>query len=177
MTVDLPGCRYMELLAGDCHTGEEALAILGVEHDTETGDAGIFCSVLTEEGCRSTEEYVKRERDSNPLKLKTKLTISKEEDFFGPGVYDLLKTIDEIGSIQAAAAAMGMSYTKCWKILKGAQEQMGFPFVEKFNGGKNGGYTILTEEGRQFMERYHALNEDVSRICRNFFDVYFREYQ
>ena len=49
--------------------------------------------------------------NATTLHFRNKLVISREEDFFGPGVYDLLKYIDETGSIQAAAAKMNMSYS------------------------------------------------------------------
>ena len=109
--------------------------------------------------------------------LKTKLVLSKTEDFFGPGLFHLLQFIDETGSIQAAAKHMGMSYSKCWKLLNRAEEQMGFPFLNRYNGGRHGGNSTITEEGREFMNRYHAMLEDIKRISQNFFDIYFQDYQ
>ncbi|MDY3826228.1 MAG: LysR family transcriptional regulator, partial [Lachnospiraceae bacterium] len=94
-----------------------------------------------------------------------------------PGVYDLLKYIDETGSIQAAAAKMNMSYSKGWKIINRAEKELGFRFLNRCNGGKNGGSSTITPEGRVFMERYHAMVEDMRRMTQNFFDVYFGEFQ
>ena len=111
------------------------------------------------------------------MSLKTKLVLSKTEDFFGPGLFHLLQFIDETGSIQAAAKHMGMSYSKCWKLLNRAEEQMGFPFLNRYNGGRHGGNSTITEEGREFMNRYHAMLEDIKRISQNFFDIYFQDYQ
>ena len=89
----------------------------------------------------------------------------------------MLQFIDETGSIQAAAKQMGMSYSKCWKLLNRAEEQMGFPFLNRNNGGRHGGNSTITEEGREFMNRYQAMLEDISRLSQNFFDVYFQDYQ
>ena len=72
---------------------------------------------------------------------------------------------------------MGMSYSKCWKLLNRAEEQMGFPFLNRYNGGRHGGNSTITEEGREFMNRYHAMLEDIKRISQNFFDIYFQDYQ
>ena len=36
---------------------------------------------------------------------------------FGPGKAELLEKIDELGSLQGAAAAMEMSYMKAWKFV------------------------------------------------------------
>ena len=55
--------------------------------------------------------------------------------------------------------------------------QMGFPFLNRYNGGRHGGNSTITEEGREFMNRYHAMLEDMKRISQNFFDIYFQDYQ
>ena len=104
---------------------------------------------------------MRERRDANALRCRTRLVLSKEEDFFGPGVYELLKAIGETGSIQAAAARMHMSYTKAWKMINQAEKEMGFLFLNRLSGGKNGGSSEITEEGRRFMERYHAMGFSV----------------
>ena len=140
-------------------------------------DAGILYSLADENGLEHVQNYVRELRDANTLQLKLKVMLTKEEDFFGPGVYWLLRNIEETGSIQAAAVKMQMSYTKCWKMINKVEAQMGFKFVDRVNGGKHGGKSTLTEEARVFLERYRALTEDLKRISRNFFDVYFRDFQ
>ncbi len=107
------------------------------------------------------------------LHFKTKLVISKEEDFFGPGIYHLLQYIDETGSIQAAAAKMNLSYSKAWKMINKVEKQLGFRFLNRCNGGKNGGSSTITPEGRLFLERYQAMLADMQRITRGIFEMYF----
>lgn len=143
----------------------------------EVEDAGIVYSLTVPGGVERVREYTKERREANALQLKLKVMLTKEEDFFGPGVYWLLRNIDETGSIQAAAGKMQMSYSKCWKMINKAEAQMGFKFVDRVNGGKHGGRSTLTEEARVFLDRYRALTEDIRRMSRNFFDVYFREFQ
>ena len=63
--------------------------------------------------------------------------------------------------IQAAAAKMNMSYSKGWKMINKVEKELGFRFLNRCNGGKNGGSSTITPEGRLFMERYHAMLEDV----------------
>lgn len=140
-------------------------------------DAGVALSLLDRDGIHQAEKYAKEQRRANELSCKTKLILTKQADFFGPGIYQLLKHIDETGSINAAAKKMKMSYTKCWKMVNRAEEEMGFAFLDRCNGGKNGGSSTVTEEGRLFMERYHAMVEDMKRISQNFFDIYFRDFQ
>ena len=142
-----------------------------------TDNPGVTYSLLEENGIDRISQYLKDRWNANTLHFRNKLVISREEDFFGPGVYDLLKYIDETGSIQAAAAKMNMSYSKGWKIINRAEKELGFRFLNRCNGGKNGGSSTITPEGRVFMERYHAMVEDMRRMTQNFFDVYFGEFQ
>lgn len=143
----------------------------------EVEDAGILLSMIKENGICKVEEYVRAQRSANELRCVTKVVLIKEEDFFGPGVYELLMEIDKTGSIQAAAEQMKMSYTKGWKMINKAEKEMGFLFLNRCNGGKNGGSSTLTEEGRMFLERYRVMAEDIERVSRRFFDVYFQEFQ
>lgn len=140
-------------------------------------DEGILLSLLEQDGIPRIQHYLKTQHNINELHCKTKLVLSKEEDFFGPGIYYLLQYIDETGSIQGAATKMEMSYSKCWKMINKVEREMGFPFLNRSNGGKSGGSSKLTAEGRLFMERYHAMIMDMERISQNFFDVYFNEFQ
>ena len=143
----------------------------------DTDDVGILYDITEPKQIEKVRDYIRQLRDARALSLKTKIVLSKNEDFFGPGIFHLLQHVDETGSIQAAAKKMGMSYSKCWKLLNRAEEQMGFPFLNRYNGGKNGGNSTITEEGREFMNRYHAMLEDMKRISQNFFDIYFQDYQ
>ncbi len=140
-------------------------------------DPGILISLLEQDGIQQARRHLKIQRSINELRCKTKVVITREEDFFGPGVWRLLNYIDETGSIQAASAKMEMSYSKSWKMVNKVEKEMGFPFLNRCNGGKSGGSSTLTEEGRQFMERYHAMMKDMERISQNFFDTYFSEFQ
>ena len=143
----------------------------------DTDDCGILYDMTHPDQIEKVRDYIRQLRDARSLSLKTKIVLSKTEDFFGPGLFHLLQYIDETGSIQAAAKKMGMSYSKCWKLLNRAEEQMGFPFLNRYNGGRHGGNSTITEEGREFMNRYHAMLEDMKRISQNFFDIYFQDYQ
>ena len=159
------------MTAMDAIHGEQKLVSL------DTDDYGILYDITHPDQIEKVQDYLSQMRDAKALSLKTKIVLSKGEDFFGPGIFHLLQYIDETGSIQAAAKKMGMSYSKCWKLLNRAEEQMGFPFLNRYNGGRHGGNSTITEEGREFMNRYHAMLEDMKRISQNFFDIYFQDYQ
>lgn len=74
---------------------------------------------------------------------------------FGPGKAELLEKIDETGSLQGAAAAMGMSYMKAWKMVKGLNSLFIDPLVSMRRGGKDQGGAALTDRGREIIAIYH----------------------
>ena len=93
---------------------------------------------------------------------KVKLTLCGAERFFGPGVCELLEKIGETGSIQASAAQMEMSYSKAWKILNRAEEEMGVKLVRRVSGGKHGGSSVLTDAGAKAAEDFRLMEAGLS---------------
>ena len=121
-------------------------------------------------------EKVVTEAQKKEFGAKAKVIIIGTEDFFGPGLFHLLQHIDNTGSIQAASKEMGISYSKCWKLLNRAEEQAGFPFLRRQSGGLHGGNSVITEEGRKFMEHYEALLEELKEMTQVAFRKHFGEY-
>ena len=91
------------------------------------------------------------------LGVKTKVILTKNADFFGPGLFHLLQYIDEEGTIHAASKKMGMSYSKSWKIIKRAERELGYPLLSSHNGGTAGGKSELTEKGKWFLQQYREM--------------------
>ena len=96
------------------------------------------------------------------VKAKVKLTLSTGDRFFGPGVCELLERIRESGSIQAAAARMELSYSKAWKILKRAEDELGISLITRMSGGRNGGSSTLTEAGEEAVQDYREMEARLS---------------
>ena len=51
---------------------------------------------------------------------------SRNNDYFGRGVADLLHGVEEYHSLNLSAKNMGMAYSKAWRIVKLAEEPV-FP--------------------------------------------------
>ena len=75
------------------------------------------------------------------------ISLRREKAFWGPGVAQLLHYIVQHKSLRAAAQQMNMSYSKAWKIVHEAEEQLGFPLIETISGGARGGGSYLTRQG------------------------------
>lgn len=64
----------------------------------------------------------------------------------------LLRYIDEMGSISAAARRLGLSYSKAWAKIAKAERALGVRLVEPRRGYAGG--ARLTDEGRSLLLRY-----------------------
>lgn len=111
-----------------------------------------------------------------PVTARVKLTICTEERFFGPGVCELLERIRETGSIQAAAARMEMSYTKAWKILNRAEEEIGTALITRMTGGKNGGSSTLTEAGETAVRDFREIEGELSSYAGRLMETHYRAF-
>ena len=90
---------------------------------------------------------------------------------FGPGVAQLLRRVDELHSLRAAALSMAMAYSKAWTVIHNAEEGLGFKLLSSVTGGKNGGGAVLTDEARQMIAAY----EDYCRKLHEYGDALFAE--
>jgi len=81
------------------------------------------------------------------------------EGFLGPGRVELMQRIEKTGSINKAAAEMGMSYKKAWELITALNSQAAKPLVIKQAGGKKGGGSLITEEARILISYYTGLRQ------------------
>lgn len=92
----------------------------------------------------------------------TRLKIGGNKTFFSVGPMELFKNIETYSSIKKATEAMGMSYTKALRIIRIAEEELGFPMVISEKGGNNRGATRLTEKGKQVLTAFQEIHAEVS---------------
>ncbi|MDO4491720.1 MAG: LysR family transcriptional regulator [Lachnospiraceae bacterium] len=117
-----------------------------------------------------------RMSDEPLFRVKTKLILQNREDFFGPGMSRLLHLIDEHGSIAAAAKEMEMAYSKAWKMLRKAEKGVAFPLILREKGGKTGGGSKLTKEGKEFIELYDEMQVELKNYCEDLLKKYMDNY-
>lgn len=109
------------------------------------------------------------------MKLKVEIYFCDDrgDKFFGEGPFRMLRGIEELGSLRAAAAAMGMGYTKAFHILKRAEEEFGFPLTQRTIGGKGGGGSMLTPAARDLLVRYEGYKESLAAAAAQLHHAHF----
>lgn len=109
------------------------------------------------------------------MKVVTKVIFvdQNNEKFFGEGPCRLLRAVEKTGSLRAGAMALGMAYTKALKLINHAEESLSFPLTIRVKGGKTGGGMILTEEGKEWLEKYEAYRDACARASQELYREYF----
>ena len=92
------------------------------------------------------------------MRAATKITFFDEhgEKFFGEGPCLLLHAIEEAGSLRAASISMGLAYTKALRMIRHAEEALGFSLTTRSVGGRSGGGSTLTPEGKEWLKKYET---------------------
>jgi molybdate transport system regulatory protein len=95
------------------------------------------------------------------LKANGRIWISVDGvPLIGAGKTELIIKIKELGSLRKAALEMKMSYRKAWYSIDQINKLAGQPVIVLQRGGKNGGEAILTEFGKNLIEKYQNLQSD-----------------
>ena len=95
------------------------------------------------------------------------------EKFFGAGPCQLLHMIEETGSLRSASISMGLAYTKALRMINKAEKELGFSLTKRSTGGRSGGGSTLTPEGKEWLKKYetyrNACNEANSKLYMEIF--------
>lgn len=81
------------------------------------------------------------------------------EKFFGEGPCRLLHKIEETGSLRAAAMSMGLAYSKAIRMISNAEKALGIKLTVRNIGGKSGGGSTLTPEGKEWLQKYELYRD------------------
>ncbi len=87
--------------------------------------------------------------------------------------FELLLHIGDLGSLVASAEKMKISYRKAWELVRQSEKTLGFQLIEKHRGGRDGGNSTLTPEGKKLVDAYRELRTEfdtsVKRLVKDFF--------
>ncbi len=95
------------------------------------------------------------------------------EPMFGPGTLRLLVLVGETGSLHRAAKEMGMAYSKAWRIVKDAEDHLGFKLLERQIGGAGGGGSALTTQAQRLVASFATMRAEADANLRRLFEKYF----
>jgi molybdate transport system regulatory protein len=88
----------------------------------------------------------------------------------------LLRHIDETGSLAEAAERMQLSYRRAWGKVREIEQNLGVKLVESAAGGAGGGGSRLTEEGRKLVGLYDRFRTSIDQdLTREFARAFERE--
>jgi len=103
------------------------------------------------------------------LKYKIWLEDEQETSIMGDGKYHLLKAIENEGSLMAAIEKQNLDYRRTWGNLKKIEKTLGFPLLEKTRGGKDGGKTVLTKDGKKLLLAFENFHGKMDKIFNEAF--------
>jgi molybdate transport system regulatory protein len=107
------------------------------------------------------------------MKIKSKIWIESEQGvLISEGRVQLLKLIEETGSLNKAAKEMNISYQKAWKLVDESNKAASSPLIATQIGGSNGGGTVLTPYGKSLITSFEIIN----RACWDFLDEQLKKH-
>jgi len=117
--------------------------------------------------------FSKREELMDDINLKVKLYIQNgKEKFMGIGVLWVLQKTKELGSLRAASADLGISYSKVYRMIVNLEKNLGAKVVDRKKGGSDRSGATLTEFGERFADMYDSFQ----RQCKALLDKPFEEF-
>ena len=101
----------------------------------------------------------------SPQLLNAALSLRRGE---GPRVgaerIALLEALDDLGSIRAAAAQVGLSYKAAWDAVQALNNLFEAPLVIARAGGRNGGAAKLAPAGHAVVAAFHVVELELAEV-------------
>ena len=108
------------------------------------------------------------DKTSHTLGVSGAFWLQREDrKFLGGDRISLLENIDRHGSITKAAKAVGISYKTAWDVINLINNLAEKPLVIRAAGGRGGGGTSLTPEGKRVLEQFHIIQGEHHRFLEN----------
>ena len=125
---------------------------------------------------RLTPLCLYRYNASSLMKVKFKIWMEQDGSVaFAEGRRMLLEAVDRLGSLNAAAKELGMSYRAAWGKIKATEEALGLKLLDVTTGGKGGGGAKLTHEARKLVTSYNKYVNKLSSIAEKEFKLIFKQ--
>lgn len=106
------------------------------------------------------------------LQHKMWLETAEGDGILGDGKWQILRAVEEEGSLSAACQKLGLTYRRTWGDLKKIEQQLGFPLLNKSRGGKEGGMSELSSQGKALVEAFDKFHKEVDEKISLAFDEF-----
>jgi len=108
--------------------------------------------------------------DNLRLNYKIWLETSERKGILGDKKCELLKAIDETGSLNDAMKKLNLTYRKTWDNLRKIEQELGFSLIKPTRGGADGGNTVLTAEGKVIIQAFDKFHDQFDQIIQQGFE-------
>ncbi len=109
----------------------------------------------------------------NKDNINTRIKVIFNDSTLGPGLIQIMTLVKETNSLSKAYKAMNLSSSKGWKIIKNAEESLGYPLFASKVGGLGGGGSQLTEEGKVLLLKYNSFVKELNKEAEILYEKYF----
>jgi len=102
------------------------------------------------------------------MRLRPRIKVWLETDgkyAFGLGLSEILRAVQQHGSIKRAANALGNSYRHVWGRLKEAERALGQKLVETQVGGKGLQRSFLTPKAQKLVRDFLTVRRRIIKVA------------
>jgi molybdate transport repressor ModE-like protein len=138
-------------------------------------DEGILLEADTKENLKKLVKLSSKTKES--LRYEIELKLGRNELVFDPFILQFLETVDRARSMQTACKQMHISYSKGLKMISQVEKETGLTLLERHAGGSEGGISLLTPEGREFIESYICMKGELEVYAEQLFEQYFKDFK
>lgn len=110
----------------------------------------------------------------NQLIPEYKIWIADEQGrgILGDGKWRILRAVEEHGSLVAACKALNITYRRTWGDLQTIGRQLGFPLLVTTRGGRDGGCSVLSPQGKKLVEAFDRFHDRTDQIVNDALEAF-----
>lgn len=97
------------------------------------------------------------------------ISYAKEKIFFDSKIALLFTLIHELGSVSKACAAMQISYTAGWNMIRQIETQIDVQLIKRTKGGSSGSRSELTSEGLELLDSFYQFQNEIEKASTELF--------
>jgi len=113
--------------------------------------------------------------DKVRLYFKIWMSTREGKGVMGDGKWQILKAIEQHGSLRSATQALGLTYRRTWGDLKAIELELGFPLIKKTRGGLAGGKSCLTPQGVKLVKAFDRLHATIDSVMERAFQGFYKD--